>query len=57
MISEVKLANLVVGELKASFSIPITTSCSGDITPSPGLFHFSRDSYLIRLSLKQRVIK
>ena len=48
---KVKLATLVEGEQKAPFSI------GEGATPFSGLLHFTLDSYLILLSVKQGGIK
>ena len=51
------MAIIVEGHLKASFSIAITRRCRRDATPFPGLFHFTLDTYIILLSVKQGGIK
>ena len=51
----VKLATVVEGNQKTPFSIA-TTPKEGT-TPFPGLLHFTLDTYLISLSVKQGGIK
>ena len=53
----VKLATIVEGDQKASFSIATTPRCREGTTPFPGLLHFTLDTYLILLSVKQGDIK
>ena len=53
----VKLATVVEGDLKAPFSIAITSRCRGGRYSFPGLLHFTLDAYLIMLSVKQGSIK
>ena len=48
-----KMATVVEGDQKAPFSI----ATRGGRYPFPGLLHFTLDTYLIMLSLKQGVIK
>ena len=49
---------IVEGDPKAPFSIATTPRCSGGgFTPFPGLLHFTLDTYLIMLSVKQGGIK
>ena len=45
------------GDQKAPFSIATTSRCREGITPFPGLIHFTLDTYLILLSVKQGGIK
>ena len=52
-VSIVKLTTVVDGDQKAPFSIAITPRCRKGATPFPGLFHFTLDTYLILLSVKQ----
>ena len=52
----VKLVTGVEGDLKAPFSIATTSRCREGTTPFPGLLHFTLDTYLILLSVKQEVI-
>ena len=47
------LATLVEGDSKAPFLIATTLRCRG----FPGLLHFTRDTYLIMLSVTQGGIK
>ena len=57
-VSKVKeLATLVKGDPKAPFLIATTPRCREDATPFLGLLHFTLDSYLIMLSVKQGGIK
>ena len=51
------MATIVESDPKASFSIAITQRCKEGSTPFPGLPHFTLDSYLIMLSVKQGSIK
>ena len=53
----VKLATVVEGDQKAAFSIATTPSVGEGATPFPGLLHFTLDTYLILLSVKQGGIK
>ena len=48
---------LVEGNPKAPFSIATTPRCREGATPFPGLLHFTLDTYLIMLSVKQSGIK
>ena len=57
MIIVSKLATVVDGDQKALFSISITPRCRGGRTPFPELLHFTLDTYLILLSVKQGGIK
>ena len=53
-----KLVTVVEDDQKAPFSIATTSRCRGGAaTPFPGLLHFTLDSYLILLSVKQGGIK
>ena len=52
-----KLATVVEGEQKAPFSIATTPRCREGATPFPGLLHFTLDTYLILLRVKQGGIK
>ena len=52
-IKKVKLASVVEGDPKAPFSVATTPRC----TPFPILLHFTLDTYLIMLSVKQGGIK
>ena len=56
-VSTVKLASVVEGDPKAPFSIATTTRCTGGRYFFPGLLHFTLDTYLIMLSVKQGSIK
>ena len=53
MLKKVKLATVVVGESKAPFHRGIGEGAA----PFPGLLHFTLDTYLIMLSVKQGGIK
>ena len=53
----IKLATVVEGDSKASFSIATTPRCREGATPFPGLLHFTLGTYLIMLSVKQGGIK
>ena len=56
--SKLKLATIVKGNQKAPFSIATTPRCRDGTTPFPGLLHhFTLDTYLILLSVKQGGIK
>ena len=44
-----KLATIVEGDPKASFSIATTPMCWEDLTPSLELLHLTLDTYLIML--------
>ena len=48
-----KLATVVEGDQKAPFSILLHRGVGEGATPFPGLLHFTLDSYLILLSVKQ----
>ena len=52
-----KLATVVEGDQKAPFSIATTQRYREGATPFPGLLHFTLDTYLILLSVKQGGIK
>ena len=52
-----KLATVVEGDPKAPFSLATTPICWEGATPIPGLPHFTLDTYLIMLSVKQGGIK
>ncbi len=54
---QIKLVTVVEGDQKAPFSIAATRSCREGTTPFPGLIHFTLDTYLILLSVKQGGIK
>ena len=41
------------GDPKTAFSITITPRCEGGPTPFPGLLHFTLDTYLVILGVKQ----
>ena len=56
-IRKVKLATVVEGDPKATFSIATAPRCTKDATPFLGLLHFTLDMYLIMLSVKQGYIK
>ena len=56
-IYKVKLATVVEGDPKASFSVTTTPMCREGETPFAGLLHFTLDTYLIMLSVKQEGIK
>ena len=45
------------GNTKAPFSIYITPKCRGGDTPSPGMLHFTLDTYFVMLIVKQGGIK
>ena len=51
------LATVVEVDPKAPFSIATTPRCREGATPFPGLLHFTLDTYLILLSVKQGGIK
>ena len=53
----VKLAMVVEGDPKVSFSIATTPWCRGGRYYFPGLVHFTLDPYVIMLSVKQGSIK
>ena len=53
----VKLATVVEGDQKAPFTIATTLRCREGATPFSGLLHFTQDTYLISLSVKQGVNK
>ena len=46
-----------VGNQKAPFSIATTLRCTEGATPFPELLHFTLNTYLILLSVKQGGIK
>ena len=48
---------MVEGDLKAPFSIAATPRCMGVCYYFSGLLHFTLDTYLIRLSVKQGRMK
>ena len=50
---KVKLATIVEGNLKAPFLIATTPRCRGERSLFPELLHFTLDTYLIMLSVKQ----
>ena len=52
-----KLATVVEGYPKALFQKLLHRGVGEGVTPFPGLFHFTLDTYLIQLSVKQGVIK
>ena len=52
-----KLATIVEDDPKAPFSIATTLRCMGWFSPIPRLFHFTLDTYIILLSVKQGSIK
>ena len=54
---KVKLATVVEDDPKAPFLISITPRCRIGHYTFPGLLHFTLDSYLIMLSVKQGNIK
>ena len=56
-IALIKLATVVDGDQKATFSIDTTPRCKGERYSFPGLVHFTLDPYLIMLSVKQGSIK
>ena len=56
-ISKVKLATLTEGDPKVPFSIATTPRCREGATPFPELLHFTLDTYLIMLNVKQGGIK
>ena len=51
------LAAIVEGDQKAPFSTATTRRWREGATPFPGLLHFTLDTYLILLSVKQDGIK
>ena len=51
------MATIVEGDSKAPFSIATTPRCRGGRYSFPWLLHFTLDSYLIMLSVKQGGIK
>ena len=53
----IKLATLVKGDPKAPFSIASTPRCREGYYSFPELLHFTLDTYLITLSVKQDGIK
>ena len=56
-VCKVKLVNVVEGDQKAPSSIATTPRCREGATPFPGLLHFTIDTDLILLSVKQGGIK
>ena len=54
---QVKLATVVKGNPKASFSIATTPNVGEGATSFPGLLQYTFDTYLIMLSVKQDGIK
>ena len=48
---------MVKGDLKGPFSITTTLMCREGATPLLGSLHFTLDTYLILLSVKQGSIK
>ena len=50
---KVKLATVVEGDQKASFSIATTRGVGEGTTPFPGLHHFTLDTYLILQGVQQ----
>ena len=54
---KVKLATVIKGDQMAPFSIATTPRCKGGCYSFPGLLHFTLDTYLILLSVKQGGIK
>ena len=50
---KVKLVTIVEGDLKAPFSMATTPRCRGGHYTFPGWLHFTLDTYLILLSVKQ----
>ena len=54
---KVKVATIVEGDQKAPFSIATTPRCRGGRYSFTPLLHFTLDTYLILLSVKQRGIK
>ena len=61
MIGDIKLVSTLAtideGEPKAPFSKATTPRSREGATPLPGLLHFTLDTYLISLSVKQGGIK
>ena len=53
----VKLGTVVEGDRKTPISIATTPMCKEGATTSPGLQHFTLDTYLIMLSVKPGGIK
>ena len=51
------LASVDEGDLMGPFSIATTPGSRGRATPFPELLHFTLDTYLIMLSVKQGIIK
>ena len=49
----IRMLTVVGGDRKAPFSIATTPRCWGGATPFPGFLHFTLDTYLIMLSVKQ----
>ena len=56
-ISKVKLATVVEVDQKAPFSLATTRGVGEGAIPFPGLLHFTLNTYLILLSVKQGGIK
>ena len=56
-IVKIKLAPVVEGDSKCPFSIATTPRCRGRRFSFPGLLHFTFDTYIIMLSVKQGSIK
>ena len=56
-IYKVKLATIVDSDKKALFSIATTPRCRGGYYSFPWIAHFTLDTYLILLSVKQGCIK
>ena len=52
-----KMTTVAEGDQKAPFSIATTSNVGEGTTPFPGLPHFTLDTYLILLSVKQGGIK
>ena len=57
MVLNKKLAAVIEGNPKAPFSIATTPRWRGECYSSPGLLHFTLDTYLVMLSVKQGGIK
>ena len=55
--SKVKLATVVEGDQQAPFSKATAEDVGVGTTPFPGLLHFTLDTYLVLLSVKQGGIK
>ena len=54
---KITLVTVVEGDPMASFSIATTPRCRESATRFPELLHFTLDTYLIIVSVKQRGIK